>query len=106
MVFSGESPRKREPIVGLQAQADVAAGGRVVVDGHRDRNAVALRERDGQIEIGEEVLEDLDGSMFRCRARRARWTPHRHAPGGDGIGQRNRDGRAVAGASVMISGLM
>ena len=50
---------QREPIFLFQFQAHVATRGRVVVDGHRNRHAVALGEGDGQIQVHEEILEDF-----------------------------------------------
>jgi hypothetical protein len=49
----------------VQLQADVSARARVVVDRYRNGDAVALGKRDGEIEIDEEILEDLDA---RCAA--------------------------------------
>ena len=54
---------------GCSLQADVAARAGVVVDGHRNRDAIALRQGDRQIEIDEEILKDFEAGRRRCRAR-------------------------------------
>ena len=50
---------QREPIVRLELEADVAARAGIVVYGHWNRDPVALRERDWQVEIDEEILKDF-----------------------------------------------
>ena len=89
---------QREPIVGLKLQAHLPARARVVVDGHRNRNPVALRERDRQIEIDKEILKHLQARSAGAQRAVLRGCDHRHAPRGDGVGHGNHD----AGAAVLI----
>src|ERR1035441_3582621 len=85
-----------KPVLGFQLQADVAARARVVVNRYRNGYAVALRERHGQIEFGEEILEDLDAGSAAAQSAVRRGSDQGHAPRGDGIGHRDGDaGRAV-----------
>ena len=97
--FSGRHrrpARTSRPACRLQADVSVRAG--VVVDGHRNRDAVALGERDWQIEIHEEILKDLQARSGAAQRAVRGGSHHRHAPGvmesAMGIGN--------AGAAVLI----
>ena len=51
---------QRVPIAGLEPEADFAGVAGVVIDGDGNRDAIALGQRDGQVQVHEEVLEDLE----------------------------------------------
>ena len=96
--LGGNVVHQGEPVVGLQLQAHVAGGGRVVVGGDGNGDAIALREGDGQIEIDEEILKDLEAAGAAAERAVRGGGQHRHAPRGDGVRHRNHD----AGAAIAV----
>src|SRR5262249_43902537 len=75
-----------KPILGLELEVHAAVRAGIVVDSDWKGYAIALCQRDGKIEIHEEILKDLNAgigaaeSPFRCGGK------HGHPPRGDGIG--------------------
>src|SRR5580700_7207723 len=79
-------------------QIDVSFRPGVVVDGDWNIHPVTLRERDGQIEIDEEILKDFETGGAAAERAMDGGRHHSHPPGGDRIGHWDRDG----GSSVLI----
>ena len=80
-----------EPVFRLELQADLAGLAGVVVDRDGQRDLVALGERDRQIEIHEEVLKHFQAGSRGAECAGGSGGQHGHAPGGDGVGDRDRD---------------
>ena len=82
---------EREPVFPLELEADLAGLAGVVVNRDGERDLVALSERDGKIEIDEEVLKDLQARGGSAECAGGGGGEHGHAPRGDGVGNRDRD---------------
>ncbi len=93
-LLRGHVAVEREPRVLPELERHALRRGQVVVDRHRDRDRVALRDRDRQVEVDEEVLEDADRRGRRAERAARRRRERRHAPGGDRVGHRHADRRA------------
>ena len=83
--FAGGVVHQREPVFLFQIQVDIPARRRIVVHGHRNRDEVALREGDRQIQVHKEILEDLQARYAAAQCTMCRRGHHRHAPRGYGI---------------------
>src|ERR1700688_2254466 len=79
---------KREPITGFQLEMYVTFRIGVIVDGHRNRDLVALRQRDWEIEIHEKVLKDLEARSRRAEVTVLRGGQHGHTPRSDIVRER------------------
>ena len=97
-VFMRVGIRQIKPAFGLQLKLHVARFVGVVVDRDRYRDSITLGDRDGKIEVDEEVLEHLQGGRCGAECAAASGRKHGHAPRRNGVC--NRKGSARVAVTV------